>query len=87
MPDQFADFQPSLSAPASGGFAVAPSNGVDLPETTRGLYVGEGGDIAVVLLSGQSLVFRDVGGGTLLPIRVTRVLATGTTAAHLLGLV
>lgn len=40
MPDRFHYSAPSLSGPASHAFAVTPSDGADLAETTRALYVG-----------------------------------------------
>lgn len=86
MTDRFADFQPSLSGPASTGFAIVPDNDVDLPEATRALYVGSGGDLAVTMLSGATVVFTSVAGGSLLPLRVVRVRATGTTAGAIVGL-
>ena len=44
-------------------------------------------DIAVVLASGAMLSFGNVASGTLLPLRTQRVMATGTTAAGIVGLV
>ena len=35
MTDRFADFQPSLSGPASTGFSVVPNDAADLPEAER----------------------------------------------------
>lgn len=86
MTDHFSSLHPSLSGPAATGFGVIPDDDVDLPETTRGLYLGSGGDLAVVMLSGTSLVLTNVPGGAILPLRVTRVLETGTTAAGIVGL-
>lgn len=86
MTDRFANFQPSLSGPASTGFAIAPSNDTDLPEATRALYVGSGGDLAVTMLSGATVVLTGVAAGSLLPLRVVRVHATGTTAGTIVGL-
>lgn len=87
MPDRFADMQASLSGPASSGFSIAPSDGDDLPEATRALYVGTGGHLSVRMLSGETLMLSNVLSGSFLPLRVTRVLSTGTTAAALVGLV
>ncbi|SMF39635.1 hypothetical protein QTA58_06645 [Neorhizobium sp. CSC1952] len=87
MPDRFAHMQASLSGPASSGFAITPSDGSDLPETTRALYVGTGGNLSVRMLSGETLALSNVSSGSLLPLRVTRVFATGTTAAAITGLV
>ncbi|MCJ7995180.1 hypothetical protein J5N58_12560 [Rhizobium cremeum] len=86
MTDQFSSLHPSLSGPAATGFGIIPDDDVDLQEATRGLYVGSGGDLAVVILSGASLVLTNVPGGAILPLRVTRVLETGTTAADIVGL-
>ncbi len=87
MPDRFAHSEASLSGPASSGFVIAPSDGVDLPETTRALYVGTGGNLSVRMLHGETLTLVNVTAGSLLPLRVVRVLATGTTAGALTGLV
>ncbi|ARE42525.1 hypothetical protein RGUI_4208 (plasmid) [Rhodovulum sp. P5] len=87
MPDEFARFNVSLTSPLVNGFAVTPDDSVDLQEVTRALYVGTGGDVAVELAGGASLVLKDMQGGSLYPIRVNRVLATNTTAAELVGLV
>ena len=86
MTDRFADFQPSLSGPASTGFSVAPNDAADLPEATRALYIGTGGNLAVTMLSGAELVLAGLPDGSLLPLRVVRVRATGTTAAAIVGL-
>ncbi|MCM2396971.1 hypothetical protein NBH19_12905 [Rhizobium sp. S95] len=87
MTDRFSNVHPSLSGPASTGFAILPDDDVDLVETTRGLYLGSGGDIAVVMASGASIVLTSVPGGSILPLRVSRVLDTGTTADGIVGLV
>lgn len=86
MPDRFADHAPSLQSPATTGFAVTPADGTDLPEVTRAIYVGTSGDVAAVLASGAELIFTGVAGGTVLPVRLRRIKATGTTAGTLVGL-
>ena len=86
MTDRFATTQSSLSSPASHGFNVTPSDAAPLPETSRALYVGSGGALAVRMLSGETISFSGLNGGTLLPIRVTQVLAAGTTAAAIVAL-
>lgn len=86
MNDRFATAQPSLSGPASSGFPVTPNDGADLAETTRALYIGTGGTLAVRMLSGATLTFTGVAAGSLLPVRVVRVLATGTTAGAIVAL-
>ncbi len=59
---------------------------MDLAAETRGLWIGASGDLALVLASGDEVTIAGAVGGTLLPLRVTRVKATGTSAALLVGL-
>ena len=86
MTDRFANTQSSLSSPASSGTAIQPSDETPLPETSRALYIGAGGSLRVRMLSGESLDFEGVPAGALLPVRVTHVFATGTTARNLVAL-
>lgn len=87
MIDRYQNFAAGLESPALHGFAVTPDDGTDLSETTRALYVGNGGDVVVILLSGAELTFANVASGTVLPLRTRRVKASGTTADAIVGLV
>jgi hypothetical protein len=87
MPDRYASLSPSLSGPLSHAFSIAPSDSVDLSETTRALYVGGDGDLSLIMASGAAIVLAGVSAGTVLPLRITRVMATATTATALAGLV
>jgi hypothetical protein len=87
MTDRFEGREPHLAGPAQHGFAVTPHNTNLISETTRGLYVGGAGDLVLVFASGAQITVSSVPGGTVLPVRVTKVLATGTTATALVGLV
>lgn len=87
MPDRFQTLSPGLEAPASHGFAITPSDSDALIEVTRALYVGGAGAIAVVLSSGASVTLSGIAGGTILPLRLSQVKSTGTTATSLVGLV
>lgn len=87
MPDRFQTLSPGLEAPASDGFAITPHDTNALPEVTRALYVGGAGAISVILASGTSLTLSGIAGGTILPLRLRQVKATGTTATALVGLV
>ncbi|MEP2473678.1 MULTISPECIES: hypothetical protein [Rhodobacterales] len=82
----FESMTPGLTAPASDGVAVTPSDQDDLDFATRALYVGGTGDLAVQLISGNNITLRGLQGGNLYPLRVARVLATGTTATDIVGL-
>jgi len=57
---------------------------------TRGLYVGSGGDISVEMigdgLADATVIFVAVPTGTLLPVSITRVNNTSTTASDLVAI-
>lgn len=86
MSDRFSAFNPSLSGPATGGFEITADDDNELPEVTRALYVGVGGNLALVMQSGAQVILRNVAAGSVLPVRVARVLASGSTAGGLVGL-
>lgn len=66
--------------------AVTASDDTNLTGT-RGLYIGGGGDVAVRCInsSGTTVTFVGVPAGTILPIRVTRVMAA-TTATSIVAI-
>jgi hypothetical protein len=68
------------------GFSIAPSDVDPLAAETRAIYVGGAGDLAVTLASGDTVTFAGLGAGSLLPVRIRKVLATGTSATGLVGL-
>ncbi len=86
MTDKFQSLAAGLTAPASNAFSITPNNDSDLPAVTRALYVGVSGDLAVTMQSGETITLTNVMAGTLLPLRLARVTATGTTAQNLVGL-
>lgn len=65
--------------------AVTPSDAAKVRPTV-GLYVGGAGDVAVVFVSGDTATFSAVPAGTVLPVEVVQVKATGTTATLILAL-
>lgn len=74
------------SVPAEHAFAVTPSDSADLAHVTRGLWVGGAGNISVDLNGGETaVVFSGVAAGTMLPLAVTRVRSTSTTATLIVG--
>jgi hypothetical protein len=79
---------PSAIFPASGAAVVTPHDDNDLTVSpTRALWVGTGGDLAVIFADEDTeLTVVGVPSGTLLPFQVTRVLVTGTTADDILAL-
>lgn len=68
--------------PAVKCVAVTASDATDLTGV-RGLYVGGAGDVAVRMIGDPSttVTISTVAAGTILPIRVTRVMAATTASA------
>lgn len=72
--------------PARKAVAVTTSDSADLAtKPTRALYIGVTGDVKVTMQSGDTVTFKAAPVGTL-PVCVTRVFATGTTATDILAL-
>jgi hypothetical protein len=65
--------------------AITASNTVNLPKLTDAINVGAAGTLAAVLQNDQ-VVTLTVTAGAVLPLRVKRVNATGTTATGLVAL-
>lgn len=86
MADIYAHTTPGLTSPAIDGSMIVPDDSGDLAHVTRAVYVGNGGQIAAQLASGSTITLAAVPSGTLLPLRVRRVMATGTSAGDLVGL-
>ena len=86
MQDEFAGHTIGLTAPAVGAEAITPSDDADLEYVTRALYIGQSGDVSVTLKSGETVVLRNMQESNLYPLRVVRVMATGTTAGDIVGL-
>lgn len=85
MTDTFKNHTRGLTSPPEHAAAVVPGDTNDLPAVTRAIYVGVGGNLKVRMAAGGVVTLTNVSAGTLLPIRVDRVLATGTTADAILG--
>ena len=72
--------------------AVTPSNTVDIPSVTGGtnngcvLYVGGAGDLTVDTVGGYAVTFVAVPAGSFIPVQVTRVYASGTSATSIVAL-
>lgn len=76
-----------MDAPAQGYAAVTPHNTNPLPVGgARGLYVGGTGDLSLVSPQGDTVLFKGVQAGTLLPVAANIVRATGTTATDIVAL-
>ena len=75
-----------FTGPATHANAITPSDTLDVTYATRALYIGVGGNVKVTMISGDVVTLTGVVAGTMLPIRVTRVWATGTSASSMTGL-
>ncbi len=84
--DDFASFQDSLSLPCRNAAAVTPSDSTDLTDVTKYVWVGSTGNMVVVTAGGQTVTITGIPNGTLLPIRVSRIKSTSTTASNILAL-
>lgn len=83
--DHHSNQQEGLTSPYNDGADVTPSDTEDLPNVTRALYVGHQGYVKVTLYGSGTVTFR-MSKNELLPIRVTRVWATDTTATDIVAL-
>lgn len=83
----------SRASPATGtmpgydAFTITPSDSVDLTHPARAIYVGGGGDISLVTLAGNTVVFTAVPQGTIFPMQAQRINSTNTTASLLKGII
>lgn len=83
--DVFASSDNTLHSPATNIEEIVPSDINDLAYLTTALNVATDGDVRVTTDSGTiSTVF--VAAGTVFPLRVRRVWATGTNATGIRGL-
>jgi hypothetical protein len=75
---------------ASTAFSITPDDNNDLTKNARAIYVGTPGATGSLVVQmagdGSQVTFVGIPAGTVLPIQVSRVLATGTTASTILGL-
>ena len=65
--------------------AVTPSDTADLANVSV-IYVGVTGNIAIITAGGDEVTLQNAQAGSVVPIRVKRVKATGTTATGLIAL-
>ena len=83
--DPFQNHTQGLESPATRMVEIVPDDANDLPIVTRAITVEAAGHLQIVTVSGDTgRIF--VAAGIPFPIRVRRVLATGTTAGGIVGL-
>jgi len=90
MPNRPAGSQSTLEAqgPYQKGVAVTPADGADVVsgKISGGLWVGGAGTLSVVMADGTTLNIAAVPAGAFLPLQVSRVRSTGTSATSILFL-
>jgi len=86
MTDLYEGTSPGLTSPAIDGENVTPSDSAALNNVTRAVYVGSGGALRAEFISGREVTFQALPTGAILPLRVSRIFATGTTASGLVAL-
>lgn len=75
-----------LSDLAIHALPVTPSDTVLLSHISEGLWIGSVGDVTVTMMGREKVTFTAVPTGTWLPIRVTQIWSTGTTASNIINL-
>jgi hypothetical protein len=65
--------------------AVTPADDGAL-RPTRALYIGGDGNVKVDMALGNTVTFAGLLAGTILPVQVTRVYSTDTTATNIIAL-
>lgn len=77
--------QREVVAPAAAAVAVTPSD-TTIIAATRALYVGVAGNVTVTMMDGADVTFTGMLAGVIYPLRVTKVLSTGTNATNIVAL-
>lgn len=73
-------------SPAASLVDVIPNDSTDLVTIpTRGVYIGGGGNIAVVTQHGETITLIGVVAGAIYPFQINRIKATGTTATNIVA--
>jgi hypothetical protein len=87
MADKFQKFYAALESPADHAANITPADGANLSFSTRGLYVGNTGNVNCIFVGDTAnTVLPFVPAGTLLPFRIRVVHSSGTTASNIVGL-
>lgn len=86
MKDNFNKHSRSLTSPPENAAQIIPDDDALLGNVTRAIHVGGGGDLRVRMLGGEVVTLAGLQPGSMIPLRVRQVLATGTSATAIVGL-
>lgn len=70
---------------AEDAAVITPSD-ITVINPTSAFYVGGDGNITVETISGTVITFNNVVGGSIIPLRIIKVLSTNTTATDIIAL-
>lgn len=85
--DPFVNTSSNPSSPSEICFPIVPDDAADIQMGTKAIYVGLGGNLTIIPVRNQTpVLFTNIAPGSVLDVRVRRVLATGTTAGDIVGL-
>lgn len=77
----------SWSDPAENATAITPNDSTELSPVPRGIYVGTGGNLALLLVRDSvAVTFVNVPDGSIVPARALKVMSTNTTASDIVAL-
>jgi hypothetical protein len=86
MSKYFSGRAKGMDDPADRLVTLTPNDAADIPDgATRGVFVGVAGSFSVRDMHGNEVVLTSLD-AQYHPIRITRLLATGTTASSIVGL-
>ena len=76
------NYSPTFPMYPGDAAAVTPNDSVNF-STASVVWIGTAGNVKVTTSQGTDVVFTSVPGGTVLPVQVLRVWATGTSATNI----
>jgi hypothetical protein len=84
--DTFGTHSSGLDSPYAHAAAITKSDTDELAYVTRGIYVGGAGNINLVTVGGETVLFTAPPVGKVLRVRAKQILSTSTTATALVAL-
>lgn len=75
------------NSPIIDGFSITPNDAADVQEVTRAVMVSTMGNLTCTLKGGSTMTLTSLVPGVMYPLRVIRILTSGTTATGIVGLV